>query len=98
MIWRFWSGRFMNVIEGGNVNNHPHCTSNLYNFVYAVTIEWQKINELLPLHNVQYEKNTDLSGRPILKNTASGCTNTGKIMYGHMSKMGVFDWIKIIAV
>jgi hypothetical protein len=33
-----------------------------------------KINELLPLHNVQYEKNTDLSGRPIWKNTASGCT------------------------
>ena len=26
-----------------------------------------KINELLPLHNVQYEKNTDLSGRPIRK-------------------------------
>jgi hypothetical protein len=24
-----------------------------------------KIKELLPLHNVQYEKNTDLSGRPI---------------------------------
>jgi hypothetical protein len=26
-----------------------------------------KINELLPLHNVKYEKNTDLSGRPIRK-------------------------------
>jgi hypothetical protein len=24
--------------------------------------------------------------------------NTGKIMYGHMSYMGVFDWIKIIGV
>ena len=24
--------------------------------------------------------------------------NTGKVMYGHMSLMGVFDWIKIIAV
>jgi hypothetical protein len=48
MIWRFWSGRFMNVIEGGNVNNHPHCTSNLYNFVYAVTIEWQKSTSYFP--------------------------------------------------
>ena len=27
-----------------------------------------------------------------------GCTITGKIMYGHMSYMGVFDWIKIIGV
>jgi hypothetical protein len=26
-----------------------------------------KINELIPLHNVQYEKNTDLSGLPIRK-------------------------------
>jgi hypothetical protein len=25
------------------------------------------INELLPLHNVKYEKNTDLSGRPMRK-------------------------------
>jgi hypothetical protein len=28
-----------------------------------------KINKLLPLHNVQCEKNTESSGRPIRKNT-----------------------------
>jgi hypothetical protein len=33
-----------------------------------------KINELLPLHNVQYEKNTDLSGRPIREKYGFGCT------------------------
>ena len=52
-----------------------------------------KINELLPLHNVQYEKNTDLSGGPIRKNTASGCTIRKNNVRSH-----VFDWMKIIAV
>jgi hypothetical protein len=34
-----------------------------------------KINELLPLHTVQYEQNTDLTGRPIRKKKpVSGCT------------------------
>jgi hypothetical protein len=44
------------------------------------------------------KKNTDLSGRPIQKKYGFRLYNTGKIMYGHMSYMGVFDWIKIIAV
>jgi hypothetical protein len=35
-----------------------------------------KINELLPLHNVQYEKNTDLSGRPIQKKYSFRLYNT----------------------
>jgi hypothetical protein len=37
-----------------------------------------KINELLPLHNVQYEKNTDLSGRPIRKKYDFRLYNTDK--------------------
>jgi hypothetical protein len=37
-----------------------------------------KINELLPLHNVQYEKNTDLSGRPIWKKYGFRLYNTEK--------------------
>ena len=44
-----------------------------------------KINELLPLHNVQYEKNTYLSGRPIQKKTRLPVVQFGKIMYDHMS-------------
>jgi hypothetical protein len=44
-----------------------------------------EINELLPLHNVPDEKNTDLSGRPIRKEYGLQLYNTGKIMYGHMS-------------
>jgi hypothetical protein len=39
-----------------------------------------KINELLPLHNVQYEKNTDLSGRPIWKISLSG-NQTGILQF-----------------
>jgi uncharacterized protein YfbU (UPF0304 family) len=37
-----------------------------------------KINELLPLHNVQYEKNTDLSRRPIRKKYGFRLYNTEK--------------------
>ena len=37
-----------------------------------------KINELFPLHNVQYEKNTDLSGRPIRKEYGFRLYNTEK--------------------
>jgi uncharacterized protein YfbU (UPF0304 family) len=37
-----------------------------------------EINELLPLHNVQYEKNTDLSGRPIRKKYGFRLYNTEK--------------------
>ena len=37
-----------------------------------------KINELLPLHNGQYEKNTDLSGRPIRKKYGFRLYNTEK--------------------
>jgi hypothetical protein len=44
------------------------------------------------------EKNTDLSGRPIRKKYGFRLYNAEKIMYGHMSKMGVFNWIKNIAV
>jgi hypothetical protein len=35
-----------------------------------------KINELLPLHNEQYEKNTDLSGLPIGKKYGFRLYNT----------------------
>ena len=38
----------------------------------------KKINELLPLHNVQYEKNTDLSGRPIRKKMRLPVVQYGK--------------------
>ena len=44
-----------------------------------------KINELLPLHNVHYEKNTDLSGHPIWRKYGFRLYNTRKIMYGPMS-------------
>ena len=44
-----------------------------------------KINEILPLHNVQYEKNTDLSGSPIRKKYGFRLYNAGKIIYGLMS-------------
>jgi hypothetical protein len=47
--------------------------------------DFEQINELLPLHDIQYETNTDLSGRPIRKKYCFRLYNTGKIMYGHMS-------------
>ena len=64
--------------------------NNIINFIVIFSslfclLAEDKINELLPLHNVQYEKNTDLLGRPIRKKYGFRLYNTGKIMYGHMS-------------
>ena len=60
-------------------------TFNSLNRTTAQKLQTTKINVLLPLYNVQYEKNTDLSGCPIKKKYGFRLYNTGKIMYGHIS-------------
>jgi hypothetical protein len=46
------------------------------NILYSSVLYWKPV--LLPLHNVQYEKNTDLSGRPIRKKYGFRLYKTGK--------------------
>ena len=79
------------------LNIEQKSSFNILRFV-LFTSRRQTSTSYFPYKMYNAKKNTDLSGRPIQKKYGFRLYNTGKIMYGHMSYMGVFDWIKIIAV